>query len=70
MKVLELFCGTKSFSKVASEFGHDYFTVDYNSKFKPDMCCNIMELRKNDLPKEFRKPDVVWASPPCETFSM
>lgn len=70
MKVLELFCGTKSFSKVASEFGHEYFTIDYNSKFKPDMCCNIMELRKGDLPKEFRKPDIIWASPPCETFSM
>ena len=37
MKVLELFCGTKSFSNVALELGHEVFTVDFNPKFKPDL---------------------------------
>ena len=34
MKILELFCGTKSFSNVALELGHEVFTVDFNNKFK------------------------------------
>ena len=70
MKVLELFCGTKSFSKVAETQGHEVFTVDFNSKFKPDLCCDMLYFTKDMLPKEWRNPDIVWASPPCETFSM
>ena len=31
MKILELFCGTKSFTKVAEERGHQTFTVDIDS---------------------------------------
>ena len=70
MKVLELFCGTKSFSKVAEAQGHEVFTVDFNPKFKPDLCCDMLYFNKDMLPKEWRNPDIVWASPPCETFSM
>ncbi len=70
MKVLELYCGTKSFSKVAESLGHDVFTVDFNPKFHPDMCCDMLYFNKGMLPKEWRKPDVIWASPPCQTFSM
>lgn len=70
MKVLELFCGTKSFSNVAERLGHNVFTVDFNPKFKPDLVCDILYFNKSMLPKDFKKPDVIWASPPCETFSM
>lgn len=70
MKILELFCGTKSFSKVAEGRGHQVYTVDFNKKFNPDLVCDILYFNKTMLPKEFQKPDVIWASPPCETFSM
>jgi hypothetical protein len=33
MKVLELFSGTESFSKVFKENGHETFTIDNGSKF-------------------------------------
>jgi hypothetical protein len=69
MKVLELFCGTKSFSNVCKERGHDVFTIDFNNKFNPDLCIDILVFNKTMLPKSF-KPDVIWASPPCETFSL
>jgi site-specific DNA-cytosine methylase len=67
---LELFCGTKSFSKVAKELGHETFTVDIDSKLEPDLVCDILDFKLEMLPEKFRKPDVVWASPPCTTFSV
>jgi len=70
MKVLELFCGTKSFSKVAEERGYETFTVDINSEVKPDLCKNILDFDIKDLPIEWRNPDIIWASPPCQTFSV
>ena len=67
MKILELFCGTKSFSNANKEY--ESFTIDNNPKFKPDLCINILDFNKSMLPKGF-KPDIIWASPPCETFSL
>lgn len=70
MRVLELFCGTKSISKVFEEKGHSVFTIDNNPKFDPDLCIDILNLTKRVLPKEWRNPEVIWAPPPCETFSL
>ncbi|KKL94287.1 hypothetical protein LCGC14_1866200 [marine sediment metagenome] len=67
MKVLELFSGTESFSKVARERGHETFTVDLDRSFKPDLCKDILEFDLSMLPF---KPDIIWASPPCTTFSV
>lgn len=67
MKILELFSGTESFSKVARERGHKYFTVDNDKQHNPDLCKDIMDLNIKDIPF---KPDVIWASPPCTCFSV
>ena len=67
MKILELFSGTESFSKVARELGHEIFIIDNNPEFKPDLCKDILHLNVDDIPF---KPDVIWASPPCTTFSV
>ncbi len=70
MKIIEFFSGTESFSKVARERGHEVFTIDFNKKFKPDMVCDMLYFNIKMLPKEWRKPDMIWCSPPCETFSL
>lgn len=70
MKILEIFCGTKSFGKVCEESGHEVFTVDFNPKFKPDIVADMLYFNKKSLPKEWRKSDVLWCSPPCQTFSL
>lgn len=67
MKILELFCGTKSFSKVAEARGHEVFTMDIDPYFKPDLEKDILEMSIEDIPF---KPDFIWASPPCQTFSV
>lgn len=67
MKILELFSGTESFSKVARERGHECFTIDNDKQFNPGLCKDIMEVTPEDIPF---KPDVIWASPPCQTFSV
>lgn len=70
MKVLELFCGTKSFSKVAESQGHEVFTVDINPDFNPSLCKDIMEVTAQEIIDKFGHPDFIWASPPCTTFSV
>ncbi len=70
MKILELFSGTESFSKVARERGHETFTIDLDRSFNPDLCIDILDFNISMLPEGFRNPDVIWASPPCTTFSV
>jgi C-5 cytosine-specific DNA methylase len=64
MKTVELFSGTKSFSKVASSLGHETFTFDNNPLLNPDKCLDIFDTK---VPRGL---DLLWASPPCTTFSV
>jgi len=70
MKILELFCGTKSISKAFKERGHEVFTLDNDDYHNPDLCKSILDFDVKDLPKDWRNPDIIWASPPCTTFSV
>jgi len=67
MKILELFAGSRSFSKVAEELGHETFSVDIKDFKNIDYVTNILEF---DVSKVPFKPDVIWASPPCTYFSV
>jgi len=67
MNILELFSGTESFSKVARDFGHSTYTVDNDPKFASDWCGDIMDFEVGDMVNQF---DFVWASPPCQTFTV
>jgi len=64
MKVLELFSGTGSVSKVCNELGFEVISLDLHNA---DINCDIL---KWDYTKynvgEF---DIIWGSPPCATFS-
>ncbi len=67
MKTIELFAGTRSFSIVAQSLGHDTFTTDYEEIDGQDLVADIRTLHASDFPY---RPDVLWASPPCEGFSV
>lgn len=66
MNTIELFCGTKSFSKVAKNKGYNTFTIDIDKKFNPDLCINVLDLKAEQLPKNIQ---YMWCSPPCTEYS-
>jgi len=68
LKVLELFCGTKSFTKVAEARGHECRTLDIDKRFDPTYCMDIMDFEPTIL--NGWHPDVIWASPPCTAYSV
>jgi hypothetical protein len=68
MRILELFSGTGSVAKVAREMGHQVVSLDINNKYKPDICADIMHIDYKQWPK--KSFDMVWASPPCDKFSV
>ena len=67
MGILELFAGTASFSNVARSLGYQVFTSDYDQSFNTDYSVDILKFDTAKLPFS---PDIIWASPPCETFSV
>ena len=67
MNTLELFAGSRSFSKVAEKLGHRVYTSDNQDFEKIDQVCDIFDFDVNKLPYA---PDVVWTSPPCTSFSV
>lgn len=66
MKLLELFCGTKSITKEFIKVGFDCLTIDIDPQFEPDIVADIRALN----PDNYKGYDVIWASPPCNAFSV
>jgi len=67
-RILELFCGTGSVGKEAKRLGYEVISVDLNEKAKPTICVNILDWDYKVFPPGYF--DVIWASPPCDTFSL
>lgn len=71
MKVLDLFAGTRSISKVFEKHGHETFSIDYDEVHENiDWYADILTVTAEDILERFGRPDVIWASPDCTTFSV
>lgn len=70
MKLLELFSGTKSVSNVFKSYGIETFSVDFDKSTNPDLCIDIKDLTYEMVLNKFGKPDVIWASPDCTSYSI
>lgn len=71
MKVLELFAGTRSIGKAFEERGHEVFSVEWCKDFENiNLYTDIGELTAEEIIQQFGKPDVIWASPDCTTYSV
>jgi|TARA_R110001592_G_scaffold66077_7_gene202771 hypothetical protein len=67
LKLLDLFTGTGSVANVAESLGYEVTTLDINEMCNPTVCANVLDFDYTIWkPGDFQ---VVWASPPCETFS-
>ena len=67
MKVLELFAGSRSFSKVAEGLLMDTFSVDWEDYDGIDLVTDVATLKIEDIPFV---PDIIWASPDCTTYTI
>lgn len=71
MKVLELFAGTRSIGKAFEAKGHEVYSVEWDKKFTNiNLYTDISTLTAEKIIEEFGRPDVIWASPDCTTFSI
>lgn len=64
---LELFCGTKSFSKVAEKYNYKTYTLDIDESSNPTFLLDILDWDYKQFPSDYFH--IIWASPPCQTFS-
>lgn len=67
MKVLELFAGSRSIGKAAESLGFEVFSCDIEAFDKIDYVGDILEFDHSRIPFQ---PDIIWASPPCEKWSL
>ncbi len=71
MKVLELFAGTRSIGKAFETRGHEVFSVEWDKRFENiNLYKDILTLSAAEVLEKFGRPDVIWASPDCTTYSI
>ncbi len=69
MKFLELFSGSATVSAEAQKRGYDIRTLDICPKNNPIYCIDICEWDYKEALKDWR-PDIIWASPDCRSWSI
>ena len=71
MKVLELFAGTRSISKAFEARGHETFSIEWSEDFENiSLRADVSKVTADMILERFGRPDVIWASPDCTTFSI
>lgn len=71
MKVLELFAGTRSIGNAFEDEFHEVFSVEYDRKHAEiDMYEDIEFITAEMILEQFGRPDIIWASPDCTTYSI
>lgn len=71
MKILELFAGTRSIGRAFEARGHEVYSVEWDKNFKDiDLYIDIGQLTAEKVLRDFGRPDVIWASFDCSTFSV
>lgn len=72
MKVLELFAGTRSIGKAFEARNHEVYSVEWNRDFENiALYADISTLTAKQIIELCGgKPDIIWASPDCTTYSI
>lgn len=67
LNTLELFAGSRSFTKVSKSKDNQTFCSDYIDFGEIDYVTDILQFDYDKVPFI---PDIIWASPPCTGFSV
>jgi hypothetical protein len=71
MKILELFAGTRSIGKAFEARGHEVFSIEWDKSFENiNWHTDIGSIVAQDILERFGRPDVIWASPDCTSYSI
>jgi len=71
MKILELFAGTRSIGKAFESKGHNVYSIEWDKRFDNiDWYEDISKITAKDIIERFGKPDIIWASPDCSSYSI
>lgn len=71
MKVLEMFAGTRSIGRAFEKKGHEVFSIEWDKRFENiNLYEDILNVEAKDIIEKFGKPDVIWASPDCSSYSI
>jgi hypothetical protein len=71
VKVLELFAGRRCIGKAFEKHGHEVFSIDNDTRHADiDWYADIGQITATNILERFGKPDVIWASPDCSSYSI
>ena len=70
--IIELFAGSATFSQAAKEMGHKVWSTDIqqNPHNSIDCVADFLDLDVRSVPALWDEPVILWASPPCQGFSI
>ena len=70
MLIFDFFSGTGSSTKAFKDAGHTVISFELDDYFEATENVDVTKLTADYLISTYGRPDFVWASPPCTTFSV